>query len=66
MNKWIDERELLFPFLLGEGIDPDSKKARDKIHQENHNVADRVKKIAKIMEWEIEHQRLPVIVLQPI
>ena len=46
--------ELLFPFLLGEGIDPDSKKARDKIHQENHNVADRVKKIAKIMEWEIE------------
>ncbi len=46
--------ELLFPFLLGEGIDPDSKKARDKIHQENHNVADRVKKIAKILEWDIE------------
>jgi site-specific recombinase XerD len=46
--------ELLFPFLLGEGVDPDSKKARDKIHQENHNVADRVKKIAKILEWDIE------------
>ena len=46
--------ELLFPFLLGEGVDPDSKKARDKIHQENHNVADRVKKIAKILDWDIE------------
>jgi len=46
--------ELLFPFLLGEGVDPDSMKARDKIHQENHNVADRVKKIAKILDWEIE------------
>ena len=45
---------LLFPFLLGEGVDPDSKKARDKIHQENHNVADRIKKIAKILGWEIE------------
>ena len=46
--------ELLFPFLLGEDVDPDSKKARDKIHQENHNVADRVKKIAKILEWDIQ------------
>ena len=45
---------LLFPFLLGEDVDPDSKKARDKIHQENHNVADRIKKIAKILGWEIE------------
>lgn len=45
---------LVFPFLLGENLDPDSKKARDKIHQENHNVADRMKKIAKIMDWEVE------------
>jgi site-specific recombinase XerD len=45
---------LVFPFLLGEDLDPDSKKARDKIHQENHNVADRMKKIAKIMDWEVE------------
>ena len=45
---------LLFPFLLGEGIDPDSKKARDKIHQENHNVADRVKKIAEIIDWDVK------------
>ena len=45
---------LVFPFLLGEGIDPDSKSARDKIHQENHNVADRVKKIAEIIDWDIK------------
>lgn len=30
--------EQLFPFLLGESIDPDSKKARDKIHQELHQL----------------------------
>ena len=45
---------LVFPFLLGEGVDPDSKSARDKIHQENHNVADRVKKIAEIIDWDIK------------
>ncbi len=45
---------LVFPFLLGEGVDPDSKNARDKIHQENHNVADRVKKIAEIIDWDIK------------
>ena len=44
---------LVFPFLLGENIDPDSKKARDKIHQENHNIADRIKKIAEIIDWDI-------------
>ena len=45
---------LVFPFLLGESVDPDSKSARDKIHQENHNVADRVKKIAEIIDWDIK------------
>jgi integrase len=45
---------LVFPFLLGEGVDPDSKSARDRIHQENHNVADRVKKIAEIIDWDIK------------
>ena len=44
---------LVFPFLLGENIDPDSKKARDKIHQENHNIADRIKKIAEIIDWDV-------------
>ncbi len=45
---------LLFPFLLGEDINPNSKKARNKIHQENHNVAARMKTIAKILKWNIE------------
>jgi len=56
LDDWASPAErgaLVFPFLLGEGIDPDSKAARDKIHQENHNVADRVKKIAKAMDWEV-------------
>lgn len=44
---------LVFPFLLGEGIDPDSKTARDKVHQENHNIADRMEKIADILDWDI-------------
>lgn len=44
---------LIFPFLLGEGIDPDSVRARNKIHQENHNVADRMKKVAKILNWDV-------------
>ena len=50
----VEKGALVFPFLLGEGIDPDSKSARDKIHQENHNVADRVKKIAEIIDWDIK------------
>ena len=44
---------LVFPFLLGEKIDPDGEVARNKIHQENHNVGDRVKKIAEILEWNV-------------
>ena len=50
----VEKGALVFPFLLGEGVDPDSKSARDKIHQENHNVADRVKKIAEIIDWDIK------------
>lgn len=44
---------LVFPFLLGEGIHPDSQKARNKIHQENHNIADRMKKVADILGWNV-------------
>ena len=50
----VEKGALVFPFLLGEDVDPDSKSARDKIHQENHNVADRVKKIAEIVNWDIK------------
>ena len=45
--------KLVFPFLLGEGVDPDSQQARNKIHQENHNIGDRMKKVAKILNWNI-------------
>lgn len=45
---------MVFLFLLVEGIDSYRKKARDKIHQENHNVDDRVKKSAKILEWDVK------------
>ena len=50
----VEKGALVFPFLLGEDLDPDSKSARDKIHQENHNVADRVKKIAEIINWDVK------------
>ena len=57
LDQWaapVEKGALVFPFLLGEGVDPDSKSARDKIHQENHNIADRVKKIAEIIDWDIK------------
>ena len=44
---------LVFPFLLGEGVDPDSIRARNKIHQENHNIADRMAKVAKMIGWDV-------------
>ena len=44
---------LVFPFLLGEGVAPDSIRARNKIHQENHNIADRMAKVAKMIGWDV-------------
>lgn len=44
---------LVFPFLLGEGVDSDSIRARNKIHQENHNIADRMAKVAKMIGWDV-------------
>lgn len=41
--------QLVLPFLLGEGIDPESKQAVNKIHQENKNIADRMEKIAPLV-----------------
>lgn len=41
--------QLVFPFILGEDIDPESKKAVNKIHQENKNIADRMKAIAPLV-----------------
>ena len=42
--------QLVFPFILGEGIDPESKLAVNKIHQENKNIADRMERIAPLVE----------------
>lgn len=41
--------KLVLPFILGEDIDPDSKQAVNKIHQENKNIADRMEKIAPLV-----------------
>lgn len=41
--------KLVFPFLLGENIDPESKQAVNRIHQENRNIADRMEKIAQFV-----------------
>lgn len=41
--------QLVFPFILGEGVDPESKEAVNKIHQENKNIAKRMKSIAPLV-----------------
>ena len=46
----VDFGQLVFPFILGEGIDPESKLAVNKIHQENKNIADRMERIAPLVE----------------
>ena len=44
-----DFEKLVLPFILGEDIDPESKQAVNKIHQENKNIADRMEKIAPLV-----------------
>lgn len=44
-----DFGKLVLPFILGEDIDPESKQAVNKIHQENRNIADRMEKIAPLV-----------------
>lgn len=41
--------QLVFPYILGEGVDPESKEAVNKIHQENKNIAKRMKTIAPLV-----------------
>lgn len=41
--------QLVFPFLLGEEMDPESKEAVNKIHQENKNIAKRMKVVAPLV-----------------
>lgn len=60
MDDWaapVKKDALIFPFLLGDileqGFKDDSKKAKNRIHQENHNIGDRMKKIAEILDWDV-------------
>ena len=39
----------MFPYILGESMDPESKEAVNKIHQENKNIAKRMKAIAPLV-----------------
>ena len=41
--------QLVFPYILGEDMDPESKRAVNKIHQENKNIAKRMKVIAPLV-----------------
>ena len=41
--------KLVFPYILGESMDPESKEAVNKIHQENKNIAKRMKAIAPLV-----------------
>ena len=44
--------KLVFPFLLGEQLDPDGKEARNKIHMESNYLMKRMKKVAEALGWE--------------
>lgn len=44
---------LVFPFLMGDAINQDAQAVRDRIHQENKNIADRLKKFVERIEWTV-------------
>ena len=44
---------LVFPFLLGDVMDADVMTKRDRMHQENKNVAHRMKKVAQRLGWTV-------------
>lgn len=43
---------LVFPFLLGERLHPDSKEARNKIHMESNYLMKRMRNVAEDLGWE--------------
>ena len=43
---------LVFPFLLGEKLHPDSKEARNKIHMESNYLMKRMRNVAEALRWE--------------
>ena len=44
---------LVFPFLLGDAIKMDEQAMRDRVHQENKNIAKRLKKFTEQIEWTV-------------
>ena len=43
----------VFPFILGDDRDKDEEIVRRRIHQENHNIAYRMRKVAASIGWEV-------------
>jgi len=44
---------LVFPFLMGDALEKGSQAERDKVHQENKNISDRMKKVAESLGWTV-------------
>ena len=44
---------LVFPFLMGNAAERGSQAMRDKVHQENKNISDRMKKVAESLGWSV-------------
>ena len=45
--------QLVFPFLMGDAIEHGEQAVRDRVHQENKNIADRMKKMADQIGWTV-------------
>ena len=45
--------QLVFPFLMGDAIEHGEQAVRDRVHQENRNIADRMKKMADQIGWTV-------------
>lgn len=43
----------VFPFILGDDREKDEEIVRRRIHQENHNIAYRMRKVAASIGWEV-------------
>lgn len=50
--------QLVFPFLMGDAIEHGEQAVRDWVHQENRNIADRMKKMADQIGWTVPHWSL--------
>ena len=44
---------MVFPFLMGDAQKKGSQAVRDRVHQENKNISDRMKKVAESLGWSV-------------